>query len=387
MADSDNLALFTVSDTPKNHTLAEPSPVTHENVREICEAIVFTFPKTSKSANLIESMEDVIAREMKNGLYKPRDIKQLMDVEGNECRIRTDIQDRLRSYQEQRVKLFSRCKAMNLTKDATRDLEKTVQQIEDMCLILQPVEEALALVLKNAATTPLKALCAKINGRSQNLSLSDELKYMQMFKCQSMLLQLGTAMVHQRTTVEMLSKTICLRVFSNLSSLSAKPLGGPIGECQEFLAHYVSYMWNVSYLYRMTLRSIATSGEKNFLEFKAGALRHCMKELTHMSNASTAKSTQEAINVAQVALRISLNCVLMAHYYKEYDFRMAFRTYNRTFKLLDYSPHAWLDKYKLALDSEMTTQHQPALSSWSDDVDMEDDTGEFGRPMSIKLPA
>ncbi len=103
------------------------------------------------------------------------------------------------------------------------------------------------------------------------------------------------------------------------------------------------------------IKTSEMDGDKTFLEVKACITRHCMNELQEMLKVSNGRTIQKSINSAQTTLRISLNCILMMNYYKNFNYRIAYRAHKRTTKLLHRPSNLpWLDKFKQALDTDMT---------------------------------
>lgn len=393
----DDSGVVPIPDPTKGQALVEPSLVTHSNVSVLCDALVFTYPTRSSAedADLVRCIEELVEKKLEHGKYVKQDLEKLMDIEEEVCELKVDVKKRLEHYQLRRSKLISNGKKMDLNGNVGSSLEKTMKRITDMRRMLKPVEASLKLAIKKAASTPLEALCVHVNGKKERLSLSDELEYMKLFKCQTMLLHLGVAMNYEASRVDSLSKVNCAKVFAKLKSISERKdedVSKAVISCRAFLAHYASYMWNISFMYRMVIRSLsisvpASDGEKSFLELKACVARHCINELQNMFQLSNGSLVRDSINKALACLRVGLNSVLMMHYYKNHNYRLAYRTHLRTSKMIQSRfDSEWFDKFKQKLDYEMAVVVQMPLNSWNEDIDKDDDTGEFGRPRSIKPP-
>jgi len=386
------LGFLTAANTSTS-TLAEPFPVTTDNIGILCDSLVFTYPKPPPSKtdtpSLLECLEQIIERELEKSSYTEQQLAAVMKIDGEVCEMRHDMKDRLGTYQKCRAETIKKNNAMDLRKSSAQTvLNKVLERLEDMIEVLEPIEfdlRAMGAIHK----TPLAALRVKINEIYHQLSIKDELAYLKLFKCQTMLIRLGIVMTHRPMDVASESKSVCSNVAKLLSDsefadVTTKPLIG----CRKFLKHYASYMWNIAYLYRIPNKTADLGKEKSFLAAETSMVRHCVGELESMAEMGKGDEVRKSITASQATLRVSLNCLLMMHYYKEFNFQLAYRTHKRTTAvLLRNAPiPPWIETFKETLDKDMEYQFQTPLSSWDVDIARDDDSGEFGRKKSAPGP-
>jgi hypothetical protein len=373
-------------DEPKQTVIIEPFPVTDNNICTLSEPLVFTNPRfcSGDKETLVQCVEGAIEQELEKGDYGD-EIAGLMDIKEDACQLKQKVREWLVEYDHKRDSLVDKFVDMHLAREG-RGLDRIEIKLDSMQDTLTKIESSMKC-LGRASCIPLRVLTVRVNGTKKRLSISDELRYIQLFSCQILLIKTGVVMSREPMgAVEAESKKNCAKALEKLKAVSKdKGDSETIATCFSFLVKYASYMWNLSELYKMTKKGAEVESD-SILSFKASVTRHCINQLKGMMEIGTEETIRKYIGRSQNALRVSLNCVLMMHYYKEHKYELAYRAHKRTSALIERDSLKWLNDFKRCLDRSMEMVLQVPRNSWDLDIAKEDDTGEFGPPKGVKMP-